>query len=261
MRSLWTPGDCWRCLSERSMATQSLCLGAMLQGVLWAQVQWMRSTMAGGSQKCWLHCPHCWLPQSHCLAIPNANQGLHPEVTRVEAEGIAHTLCLVLLSNAQGSRLLSGFVAPGHTPTFLPNKALFLPAPLPRAAAAAEQLRARSRLLPPHINLFPPQAPERGWGVTAEPLQNQSLMSTLTNVTSSARDLHHAEVWTHQKRTTHQARDSLEEWYCVLQKYKRNWRWVTMPGVQSEQWGKYFWKVLCFIYWLHQTRAVVLCQT
>jgi len=43
-------------------------------------------------------------------------------------------------------------------------------AALPRAAAAADQLRARSRLLPPHINLFPPQAPERGSGVTSEPL-------------------------------------------------------------------------------------------
>lgn len=135
------------------------------------------------------------------------------------------------------------------------------------AASTADQLRARSRSLPPHINLFPPQAPKRGWGVTSEPLQNQSLMSTLAKFTSSTRELHPAGAWTHRRRSSSPASTGqlgfwhLGERYHELQKWKRNWRWVTTSCVQGEQQGEYFWKVLCCIYWAHQTKAMVLCRT
>lgn len=99
--------------------------------------------------------------------------------------------------------------------------------------------------------------------VNSEPMQNQSLVSTLSNIANSTNKLCNAEMWVHQgwnNWTTH-----FQLWgehHGKLQKCKRNLRWVFTSHTEAkrEKQGKYLWKVPCCIYWPHQIRAMVLCQ-
>lgn len=104
--------------------------------------------------------------------------------------------------------------------------------------------------------------------VNSEPMQNQNLVYTLTNIANSTNKWYNPEMWVHQgwsnsPVSTGPLRFQLwREWYDKLQKCKRNLRWVVTSHteVQREKQGKYFWKVPCCIYWPHQIRAMVLCQ-